>query len=243
VGTTSATSRPARGARAACAAALLALVLCPAAAAHGGGGALGFRSAVTGIAPAAPGLSVTVLDSDDRLEVVNDSGKPLIVLGYEGEPYLAFRNGRVYRNVRSPATYLNDDRYGVVALPPDADAKKAPVWEEVARRERYDWHDHRIHWMSRTLPPKVRAAQDKPHHIFDWTVPARLDGRAVRISGSLDYEPPPGQTFPRILLFPLALVAVLGAAAVALRRRRRASAGAPPPTRSRSGAAGRTGGG
>ena len=220
-------SRGVRGGSIASAAAL-ALVLCAAAAAHGGGGALGFRSEVTRIAPADAGLRAVVLDDDDRIEVVNDSGKPLIVLGYEGEPYLAFRDGRVYRNVRSPATYLNDDRYGAVALPPDADAKKAPEWEEVARREQYDWHDHRIHWMSRSLPPKVRAAEDKPHHVFDWTVPATLDGRPVRISGSLDYRPPPGQTFPRILLLPLALVGVLGAAAIVLRRRRRASTEVTP---------------
>jgi hypothetical protein len=33
--------------------------------------------------------------------------------------------------------------------------------------------------MSPTLPPKVQAAEDKPHHVFDWAVPARLDGRPL----------------------------------------------------------------
>ena len=106
--------------------AIAALVVCSTAAAHGGGGALGFRSTVTRITPAAAGLTVTVVDYDDQLEVRNETDKPLVILGYQGEPYLAFRDGRVYRNTHSPATYLNDDRYGQVALPDQADPKARP---------------------------------------------------------------------------------------------------------------------
>jgi hypothetical protein len=207
-------------------AALAALTICSSAAAHGGGGALGFRSTVTGITPAAAGIRVTVLDYDDRLELNNETGKPLVILGYEGEPYLAFRDGRVYRNIRSPATYLNDDRFGKVGLPAQADLKAAPAWVELAPREEYDWHDHRIHWMSKILPPKVDAAKDEPHHVFDWTVPGTLDGRPLRISGSLDYEPPPSGN-PRILVILGAVISLLGGAAIILRllRERRASHG------------------
>jgi hypothetical protein len=205
--------------RALVAAALAALVLCPAAAAHGGGGALGFRSKVTRITPAAAGLSVKVVDYDDRLELHNETGKPLVVLGYQGEPYLAFRDGRVYRNTRSPATYLNDDRFGRIALPDQADAKASPEWEQVSSREEYDWHDHRIHWMSRTLPPKVQAAKGEPHHVFDWAVPARFGGEPLTIAGSLDYKPPPNR-IPRSLIVVLGVIALGGGAAVWLRRRR-----------------------
>lgn len=201
------------------AAAVTVLALSPAAAAHGGGGALGFRSSITRVTPDPPGLTVTVLDYDDRLEVRNETGKPLIVLGYEGEPYLAFRDGRVYRNARSPATYLNDDRFGNVALPARAEPSAPAEWEEVSRREEFEWHDHRIHWMSRTLPPKVQAAKDTPHHVFDWTVPARLAGEQLTIAGSLDYEPPPNEISKPLILV-LALLVVGGGAAFWLRRRR-----------------------
>jgi hypothetical protein len=200
-------------------AALVALAVCSAAAAHGGGGALGFRSKVTRITPAVAGLSVAVLDYDDRLQLRNETGAPLVVLGYEGEPYLAFRDGRVYRNTRSPATYLNDDRFGQVALPEQADAKAPPQWKEVASREAFDWHDHRIHWMSRTLPPRVQAAKDERHHIFDWRVPARLDGKPLAIAGTLDYEPPPKKV-PRPLIALLVAIVVGGGVAVWLRLRR-----------------------
>jgi hypothetical protein len=200
------------------------LALAPAAAAHGGGGALGFRSTVTGLHPATPGVLVTVRDSDDRLDLKNETGKTLVVLGYEGEPYLAFRDGRVYRNSRSPATYLNDDRFGQITVPSSADPDAAPAWEEVAQKEDYEWHDHRIHWMSRTLPPTIAAAKQEPHHVFDWKVPATLDGKPLTIAGSLDYEPPPAGK-PTYLLGVLVVVAVGGGAAVWLRRRRDRSSG------------------
>jgi hypothetical protein len=198
---------------------LVALTLSPAAAAHGGGGALGFRSTVTQVTPSVSGLSVVVLDYDDRLQLRNETGKPLVVLGYQGEPYLAFRDGRVLRNANSPATYLNDDRFGQVELPARADATAAPEWEEVSVREQFDWHDHRIHWMSETLPPKVREARDRTHHVFEWAVPARLDGDPLTIAGSLDYEPPPdGVPYPLVAV--LGLLVLGGGAAVLLRWRR-----------------------
>ncbi|MGH3111737.1 MAG: hypothetical protein ACRDQT_12565 [Gaiellaceae bacterium] len=208
------------------AAALAALAVCPAVAAHSDGGALGFRSTVTGITPRVEGVVARVLDADDRLDLTNETGKPLVVLGYEGERYLAFRDGRVYRNARSPAAYLNDDRFGDVAIPSSADPDAEPVWEVVSERERYDWHDHRIHWMSRELPPKVEATKDQAQHVFDWKVPATLGGDPLVISGSLDYEPPPGGR-PTALLAVLGAVVVGGAAALLprLRRERRA-----PPT-------------
>lgn len=199
--------------------ALAALAISSAAAAHGGGGALGFRSTVTRITPAVPALSVAVLDYDDRLRLRNETDKQLVILGYEGEPYLAFRDGRVERNVHSPATYLNDDRFGAVPLPEQADPKAAPEWEVVSSGEEFDWHDHRIHWMSRTLPRKVQAAESEPHHVFDWSIPARLDGNPLTIAGSLDYEPPPDE-IPKPLIGVLVLVTVAGGAAVLLRRRR-----------------------
>ena len=201
---------------------LVALVLSPAAAPHGGGGAAkGYASTVTSVVPAESAVHVAVLDADDRLQV-RVSGKQIVVIdGYEKEPYLRFAPDGVFRNRRSPATYLNDDRYGKVALPETADPEAAPEWEHVAAGgEAYDWHDHRIHWMSPDYPRAIEDARDTPHHIFDWTVPGTIDARPLTINGTLDYTPPPGQTFPKILILPLVLLAVAGLALVTLRRRR-----------------------
>jgi hypothetical protein len=209
----------ARLAGAVAAGAAAALVLVPAAAAHGGGGNLGFRSSVTGVTPRGPGVEVVVRDHDDRLELRNETGKPLVILGYEGEPYLVFRDGRVLRNRRSPATYLNDERFGTVELPAQADPKAEPEWEEVAQKEEYEWHDHRIHWMSRALPPTIEDAKDERHHVFDWKVPGTIDGERLVISGTLEYEPPPDGS-PALLVGAVVVVAAGGAVAVVLRRRR-----------------------
>jgi hypothetical protein len=199
----------------------LLLVLVPAAAGHGGGGDRGFTSTVTSVTPGVDGLTATVLEGDDRLRLRNDTGKTVVVLGYEGEPYLELRADGTFQNSRSPATYLNDDRYGKVDLPDSADPKAAPDWERVSPRPTFEWHDHRIHWMSETLPPKVAAAKDVPQHVFDWKVPGTIGGEALTISGSLDYEPPPDQSFPMVLLVPLGLLVVLGGGVVWLRQRRR----------------------
>jgi hypothetical protein len=200
--------------------ALTALIVVPAVAAHGDGGALGFRSSVTATVPVTAGVEAVVLDSDDRLQLTNDSGKTVAISGYEGEPYLEFRDGRVFRNALSPATYLNDERFGDVEVPDEADPKAPPRWEEVAPRERYDWHDHRIHWMSRELPPKVEATKDQAQHVFDWKVPGTIDGEPFAIEGSLDYSPPPSGNPLGLALGFAAAIGVVALIVVILRLRR-----------------------
>jgi hypothetical protein len=211
--------------RIALASALVALAACPAAVAHGGGAALGYRSTVVRVTPKVSGLTVRVIAGDDEVEVTNTGGREIVIEGYEHEPYLKFTRDAVFENERSPAAYLNDDRFAKVAVPPSADPKAPPQWKAVAAGVRYAWHDHRIHWMSPTLPPRVAAAKDVEHHIFDWMVPGTVDGQRLTIDGSLDYVPP-GDSFPVVV--PLAIGAasvVLLAAAIGwlvLRRRRAA---------------------
>jgi hypothetical protein len=193
------------------AALLAALVACPAAVGHGDGAARGYTSTVTTITPKLDGLTVQVLQGDDRLDVRNGSGRELVIEGYEGEPYLRFSaDGGVFRNANSPATYLNEDRYGAVDVPASASKTATPRWTRVARGRSYDWHDHRIHWMSTIDPPKVRQAKDKPHHVFDWNVPGSVGGQPLAIRGSLDYKPPPASSFNPILIAPLVALALAG---------------------------------
>jgi hypothetical protein len=176
---------------------------------------------VTAIAPKLEGLSVQVLQGDDQLHVRNDTGRELVIEGYEGEPYLRFdAGGGVYRNANSPATYLNEVRYGDVPVPASASKTATPRWERVSRGTSYDWHDHRIHWMSTIDPPRVRQARDQPHHVFDWDVPGNAGGQPLAIRGSLDYKPPPNSSFNSILIAPLAALALAGGVFWWARRRR-----------------------
>ena len=203
------------------AALLAALVACPAAVGHGDGAARGYTSAVTTVAPSFDGLTVQVLQGDDQLDLRNDTGRELVIDGYEGEPYLRFgADGGVFRNANSPATYLNEERYGGVDVPASASKTATPLWERVSRGNSYNWHDHRIHWMSTIDPPKVRQAKDEPHHVFDWSVPGTVGGRPLAIRGSLDYRPPPKSSFNPILIAPLVALVLAGGTFWWARRRR-----------------------
>jgi hypothetical protein len=126
----------------------------PAADAHQGNP--NFRSIVDAVTPAVPGLKLQVLNYDDRFELTNRSGQTVTVQGYNGEPYArVLADGTVEVNKRSPAYFLNDDRYADVKVPASADAKAPPQWSVIDRTGDLQWHDHRMHWMSKSLPPQV----------------------------------------------------------------------------------------
>ena len=88
-------------------------------------------------------------------------------------------------------------------------------------RDDYEWHDHRIHWMSTIPPPVVRADSKLRHHVFDWTVPATFGGTPLAIEGSLDYVPPQGSGLGWIVwLAPSVALTVIAVGLVSLRGRR-----------------------
>jgi hypothetical protein len=202
---------------------LLAAILAPPAAAHGDGEARGYRSAVTSVSPSIAGLSALVLEGDDRLRLSNGSEQTVEIEGYDGEPYLRFSADGVFRNAKSSATYLNGERFGGVDVPEGVGPKAEPVWERVSRGRTYEWHDHRIHWMSTIDPPIVRDNPDEPHHVFDWKVPASADGKPLTIAGTLDYDPPPESALTWRWVVPPVALAFAGAV-FWWRRKRPASA-------------------
>lgn len=208
--------------------AVSALVVAGQAGAHGGG--KGYLSKPHGLKPLLPSVQVSVSNGDEELRLVNRSTQTLFVIGYEGEPYLRFGPNGVYVNQRSPAKYLNQDRYAKTAIPASADPKAKPEWVKVTAAETYAWHDHRIHWMSTVPPPTVRADPKKPHHVFDWSVPLREDGRSYAVLGSLDWIPAASSSGGSTWLVAgaagggVALVAAIAGWLLLRRRRQRASA-------------------
>jgi hypothetical protein len=213
--------------RGAAAAALAVLcVAAPAALAHEGNP--NYRSEVRAIAPALPGLEAHVLNHDDRIELDYDGGRPLVVEGYRDEPYLRFNpDGRVEVNRRSPAAYLNEDRFAQVELPARADHRAPPSWDPVAENGRYDWHDHRIHWMSEsTQPPQIEDEAERTK-IFDWEIPMASEGRPVAVRGTLTWLGEEDGGFPVAAGLSLGGALVAGGVLVVLVRRRRSRSGTP----------------
>ena len=203
--------------------ALLAALAAPASApAHQGDP--NFESIVTAV-EGAPGVKASILGGDDRVLIVNTGAETVTVAGYDGEPYARVRaDGTVEVNRRSPATYLNDDRYGEVQVPAEASKDAEPRWEVVGRNGRFEFHDHRMHWMSRTRPPQVRDESERTR-IFDWTVPLRVGERTAAIRGTLWWRGTGEGGAPVAAFVGLGVFALLGAVAVVVVRRRRRAAG------------------
>ncbi|WP_428961643.1 hypothetical protein [Micromonospora fluostatini] len=187
--------------------------------AHGADAPAGtdYRTEVTGVFPARPGVTVRAIEAGARLELTNHGDRPVEVMGYSGEPYLRVGPDGAFENVRSPATYLNRTIAGGGVLPPEADPAAQPQWRLVDRAPTVRWHDRRTLWREAGPPPEVRAAPDREHRVRDWAVPLR-DGdgaggpaatEPVEIRGTLDWVPPP-DPYPWWVGVTLGLLAVGG---------------------------------
>jgi hypothetical protein len=195
------------------------LLAAPVAVAHQGNP--NFRSIVDAVTPGVPGLDLHVLNYDDRFELTNRSGQTVTVQGYNREPYArVLADGTVEVNKRSPAYFLNDDRYADVEVPASADASAPPQWSIVDRTAHLQWHDHRMHWMGKNLPPQV-TDKSRRTKIFDYAIPLRVGNRPGKIEGTLVWQPQ-GSTAPVGMFAGLGVLGLLAIGAVALVRRRRA---------------------
>ncbi len=204
----------------ACVVAAAALTLGAPAAALAHQGNPNYRSVVKTISPAKTGLSVSVLNYDDRLLLENNSGSEVMVLDYEHQPYIrAAADGTVAVNTNSEAYYLNEDRYGEEAVPKGLGS--TPAWKVVSGNGRYDWHDHRMHWMGKNDPPNLKDKSVRTK-IDDWTVPIQVGGATGTISGTLTWVPKPSEPLPLGAIFAFAALLILLFIGVFLIRRRRA---------------------
>lgn len=148
-----------------------------------------YETTIWGIEPATPSIDVTVIGGDSFVQLTVERGTEVVVLGYEGEPYLRFgADGTVEENRQSPTLALNADRYGS-APPGTGDAGAAPEWAIIASNSRYAWHDHRAHWMSREAPP----GYERGDRIQEGAIPLQVNGTAVTISVATTWldEPSP----------------------------------------------------
>jgi hypothetical protein len=180
-----------------------------------------YRSNITRVTPSVPGLSLEVLEFADRLLLRNRTGQTVTIYGYQGEPYArVLADGTAEQNTRSPATYLNTSFYGNVSVPASANPSAPPHWVVVDRTGQFEWHDHRIHWMSPLTPPQVKD-KSKRTLIFDWQVPIRVGAQTGMVNGQLFWTPENSHASTVVIVLGVA-IALLGLLFVLFVRRRRA---------------------
>jgi hypothetical protein len=186
------------------------------------GSSFHYRSEVTSIAPNVKGLNVEVLEFADRLVLTNRTGKTVTVYGYSGEPYARVQpDGTTEQNTRSPAVYLNTSFYGNATVPPSASASLPPKWVMADRTGTFEWHDHRIHWMSPVTPPQVRD-KGKRTLVFHWSVPISVGAQRGVVDGQLFWVPDSSKA-PVAAIVALVAIVLLALGFVVWVRRRRAA--------------------
>jgi hypothetical protein len=201
-----------------------------------------YRSNITQVAPSVPGLHLEVLEFADRLSLKNQTGKTVTIYGYQGEPYARLlADGAVEVNERSPAYYLNENFYGDVNVPASASPSATPEWTLVDRTGQFEWHDHRIHYMSPALPVQVKD-KAKRTKIFDWRVPIAVGSKSGAVDGVLFWVPERGTKTPVAAIVALVVIVLAGVALVLVVRRRRRK-GPPPAGTAAGGASGGGAGG
>jgi hypothetical protein len=153
------------------------------------------------------GVQAKVIDGDQRLWLRVAPRRTVVVVDYQGAPYLRFSAAGVAVNQASAMFYLNQ----VPALSPPADSgpTAAPRWNHVTAAHTYGWHDGRLHALAAT------AVAPGATYLGRWRIPVRVDGAAAAIAGGLYYAPSPS-----IVWFWPILVAM--ACVLAARRLRRA---------------------
>ena len=152
----------------------LGMALAPPASAHTIAGAqpTNYRSTIEAITPAVPGVEVRLLDLGRRVEVVNHTDTDVVVLGYQGEPYLRVGPKGVFENRHSPTLYLN--RITKVSptppvLPPAADANAPPSWHRIGGGRQVRWSDQRTRWEGPT-PASVQNSPDRVQVVSNYTI-------------------------------------------------------------------------
>lgn len=140
-----------------------------------------FRSEIVEVQPETGTIELSIEGGDSFVRIDVDPGHEVIVLGYapDREPYLRIGpNGAVEENVRSYATYYNEDRYGRTDIPDVVDVDAAPEWERIGDGGTWAWHDHRAHWMGDEPPIGLEAGDALPEQDIELLV----DGVAVTVT-------------------------------------------------------------
>lgn len=145
---------------------------------------LRFHTRLVSVEPTLPGVSITVADNGEWVRLTNTSVTPVVMYGYEKEPYLRIGPDGVWQNILSPSTYLNQSLQ-IVPVPDLADPKAPPRWIGLSRSTTGRWHDHRVRSMGAGLRAIVQKDPMSAHLVNTWTIRALQASTPVTITGTL----------------------------------------------------------
>lgn len=180
-----------------CAGAIAALVFTASPAwAHVVGGAQpsNYRVQVTGVSPPAPGVEVRSGVGGEWVRLTSRGPRPVTVLGYAGEPFLRVAGGRVAVNLRS-TTLADNPRLASGGQQPEPAAP--PRWSPVDTGASLTWSDTRL------TPQAGRGSRSAG----TWTLPLRVGGSPVTVTGTWRWVPPPSP-WPWVVALAAATAAV-----------------------------------
>jgi SCP-2 sterol transfer family len=151
-----------------------------------------YRARITSVDPPASGVVLRVLEFGARLELTNHTDTDVLVLGYDGEPYLRIGPLGVFENLHSPATYLNRSvQGGVVPDGVSVGREVPPEWRKLSDSQVGRWHDHNAHWMRPGLPPQVVENPNAFHRLSVTRVRFIHNGTTSNATITLDWVPAP----------------------------------------------------
>jgi len=153
------------------------------------------------LGPLPPGIEAKVIDGDQRLWLRVSPRVSVVVLDYQGAPYLRFSPRGVAVNTASAMYYLNQ----VPAETPPATTgpRVPPRWSAVSAGHTYGWHDGRLHALAAT------ALAPGATYLGRWRVPLRVGGAPSAITGGLYFAASPSIVWFWPILVTLACVAAV----------------------------------
>ena len=166
-----------------------------------------WRSTVTRVDPHVAGLSMRLGDDAQRVTVSVTGSIDVVVLGYDGEPYLRVTEHGAWLNQRSTTTWTVAGP--AAAQPSDVDDHARPRWKQVSTTGSWRWHDSRTHWQGYALPPGVQQHPDRHQLVDTWFIPIVVNGTTGVVSGRLDWIPGPNP-LPGAALIGVPLIALVG---------------------------------
>jgi len=150
------------------------------------------------VAPALPGvtLSVQTTGLGSQFVLDNPTKTQVTIMSRDGDPLFRVGPGGVLGNFRSPDWYTSKAPDTDVTIPKEAKAKGTPVWVRVSDDPAWGWFDRRLTGVSLTQQQKDDAT---PLQAFgSWTVPLMYGDALGSVDGHFQYRPPLGSFAPTL---------------------------------------------